>query len=199
LNVRGGHDEKQLLLQVSGGDEKAFAILFNTYRPKLYSYIIKITGSEEAAEDCVHDVFLKIWLQKEKLTDIQNLNAYLHRMAHNHALNGLRRMTKQALAIAELEKEKPTENTTPEETAARKEVLQFINDAVNKLTPQQKQVFKLSREAGLKQDEIAAQLGISVLTVKRHLTDALNFLRKEVSKSYGSQAVCLWVVFRLVH
>jgi RNA polymerase sigma-70 factor (family 1) len=196
LNGNLQYNEKDLLLQVSEGSEHAFRQLFDTYRSKLYTYILKITESKEMAEDTVHDVFLKIWTQKEMLPEILNLNAYLYRMAHNHAYNGLRKMAKEIVVMAELEKSgSGYENHDPNETLVRKEVRQFIHDAVNELTPQQKEVFKMSKELGLKQEEIAQRLGISVLTVKKHHAEAMNYLRKAIAQSYGSQAVAIYVLF----
>ena len=66
-----------LLLWVSEGDENAFSVLFNHYRGRLYHYILTFTQSPETAEDTVHDVFLKIWNDKEKLSNIDNLSSYL--------------------------------------------------------------------------------------------------------------------------
>ena len=189
------YNEKDLLMQVSEGNELAFRQLFNTYRGKLYSYILRITESKEVAEDTVHDVFLKIWINKESLPEILNLNAYLFRMAHNHAYNGFRRMAKETLVMAELERQAGYETSDPNDKLIRKEVRKFIHDAVNKLTPQQKEVFRMSREEGLKQEEIAQRLNISIFTVKKHLTDALNYLRKEISHSYGSQAIAFYVIY----
>jgi len=191
------YNEKDLLVQVSEGNELAFRQLFNTYRGRLYSYIVKITESKETAEDTVHDVFLKIWINKESLPEILNLNAYLYRMAHNHAYNGFRRMAKETLVMAELERQSGYETNDPNDKLVRKEVRQFIQDAVNKLTPQQKEVFRMSREEGLKQEEIAQRLNISIFTVKKHLTNALNYLRKEISHFYGSHAAALCVIYYL--
>jgi RNA polymerase sigma-70 factor (family 1) len=192
------YSETAMLLQVAAGDELAFRQLFDRYRAKLFTYILKITASKEAAEDAVHDVFLKIWQHRAKLHTIDNLNAYIFRMAHNHACNVLKRAAKEVLVMAELEKADPLNHENPAQSLARKEIRQFIHEAVNRLTPQQKQVFLLSRENGLKQEEIAAQLNISILTVKKHLTNALSQLRQDIDRSYGSAAVAVFVLFSLV-
>lgn len=191
------YNERALLLQVSEGDETAFSQLFHAYRNKLFSYIFNLSGSRETAEDAVHDVFLKIWTNRETLTEIQNLNAYIYRMAHNHAHNGLRRMAKETLIMAELSQGLSYESNDPNDQLLRKEVLQFIHEAVERLTPQQREVYKMSREQGLKQDEIAKRLNISVFTVKRHLTDALKSLRDDIDSSYGSYAIAIFVLYNL--
>lgn len=188
------YDEKELLQWIADGDEQAFRRLFNQYQGKLYNYILKITGSPEAAEDTVHDVFMKLWTNREKITEITNLNAYLYRMAHNHAYNGLRRMAKGVLVMAELSNRVTYESADPDHLLLRKEILRVINEAVEKLTPQQKEIFKMSRELGLKQEEMAQKLNISVSTVKKHLTNALNFLRSEISKTYGSRFMAITLI-----
>lgn len=189
--------ERDLLVQVALGNEQAFRQLFDTYQSRLYNYILKITQSKETAEDTVHDVFLKLWTQKETLSQINNLNAYLYRMAHNYALNGLRRIATEVLVMKAIQKQTPLVGENPESSIEIKEINSFINNAIMNLTPQQLQVFKMSREQGLKQEEIASRLNISILTVKKHLTNALNYLRKEISNHYNSQAVALYVIFLL--
>ncbi len=191
------YNERDLLKQVSEGDESAFGQLFHAYRNKLFSYILKLSGSKETAEDAVHDVFLKLWTNRERLPEIENLNGYIYKMAQNHARNGLKRMAKETLIIAELEHGHIYESPDPNDKLLRKEVLQFIHDAVDRLTPQQKEVYKMSRELGLKQEDIAQRLNISVFTVKRHLTDALNALRQDLNDSYGSFAIALIVIYGL--
>lgn len=208
MSVNPGSNEKDLLSRIAAGDESAFRELFNRYRGKLYSYIYKMTDSRETAEDTVHDVFLKIWESRKKLPDIDNLNAYLHQMAHNRAYTGFRRMAKETLILAELKAELENRNTTafnnPDTTITdaearitSQEVRAMIKTLVDKLTPQQKQVYLLSRERGMRQDAIAAEMNISVNTVKNHLGLALRFLREELGQHYGPQAIAIFVLYNL--
>lgn len=191
-------NEKQILQQIAEGSEDAFRILFNSYRRRLYNYILRTSSSKETAEDTVHDVFLKIWENREKLTQVDNINAYLYRMAHNHAYTGFQRMAKETLILAALQKDQDTgSGLEGEDRLVHKEVRDFIQNAVNKLTPQQKLVFLMSRNEGLKHEEIAQKLHISIFTVKNHVADALRFLREEVGRSYGSKAVALYVLYNL--
>jgi RNA polymerase sigma-70 factor (family 1) len=170
--------KNELLYEISKGNERSFRALFYAYNSKLYTYALKLTGSRESAEDIVHTVFLKIWLNREKLVEVENLNAYLFKATHNLALNEFRRRVKESLALARLEERLQIVNENTDNKLLLSEVQEFIDNAVNNLTPQQRQIFKLSREAGLKQEEIAQQLNISLFTVKKHLTNALNCLRR---------------------
>lgn len=192
--------EKELLQQVASGSEQAFGTLFNAYRKKLYTNIYRLTESRETAEDTVHEVFLKVWLNRATLGTIDNFGAYLQRMARNYAVSGFRRMAKEALILSELKKEEANQSFSeqpaqPEHQLMSKEVRNFIRQAVDNLTPQQKTVYLLNREGGLKTDEIAQQLGISVNTAKKHLADALLNLRRSVNDAYGPYAIALFVFF----
>jgi RNA polymerase sigma-70 factor (family 1) len=190
--------EKDLLARVAQGSEAAFRELFHTYRGKLFGYIYNMTASRETAEDTVHDVFLKIWENRENLRHIDNLNAYLHRMAHNRAYSGFRRMAKETLILAELRNETPEYDSGNSDTRIQhKEVKTLIHNLVKQLSPQQRQVFLLSREEGLRQDAIAGRMGISVSTVKNHLAAAIHFLRDEIGRTYGPQSIAIFVIFGL--
>ena len=82
--------EKDLLRQIAEGNETAFKTLFEKYRNKLYHYLLHITKSREVAEEIVMDVFLKLWLGKELVREIDHFDAFLFRVAQNKAIDFLR-------------------------------------------------------------------------------------------------------------
>lgn len=181
---------------ISRGDEHAFHLLFDAYQKKLFSYIFRITESREMAQDTVQDIFLKIWSVRAKLPGIDNISAYLHRMARNYAHDGFKKLAKEALVLSEL-KRQYAETNHPGQQLVSKEVREYILRLIDQLTPQQRKIYLLSREDGLKHEEIARQLNISVSTVKKHMQDALRFLRGEISSSYGAEATAVFIIFCL--
>lgn len=189
--------EQELLMNIASGSEPAFKELFQAYRRKLFGYVFKITESREIAEDAVQDIFLKLWSVREALPAISNVNAYLHRMAHNYAYHGFRQLAKETLLLDQLRKQEVGDIYTPVQKLLSKEVATYIQGLVDRLTPQQRKVFLLSREEGLKQDEIARQLKVSISTVKKHMVDALAFLREEIRQNYSLYAVALFVIHQL--
>ncbi len=189
--------EQDLLLKIASGSEAAFRELFQAYRRKLFSYIFKITGSREIAEDTVQDIFLKLWSVREALPAIGNINAYLHRMAHNYAYHGFRRLAKETLLLDHLSRQEQGDTHSPVQELLSKEVVAYIQLLVDRLTPQQRKVFLLSREEGLKQEEIAGRLNISISTVKKHMVDALAFLREEIRQNYSLYAIAVFVIWQL--
>lgn len=192
------YNESVLLRQLAEGNEEAFRKLFLAYKDKLYTYICKLSGSAETAEDMVHDVFLKLWEKREALPDIDNLNAYLYQISRNKSINLFRRMAKETLILSEIGRDEGIPGSLEgENRLIHADVLASIREAVDKLTPQQRQVFLLSRQNGLKINEIARKLGITERTVTNHMSQALRFLREELSRQYGPSAVIIYALYNL--
>jgi RNA polymerase sigma-70 factor (ECF subfamily) len=177
------HYGNELLTQVIRGDEAAFGQLFQSYKDKLYSFIYHLSGSSATAEDVLQEVFLKIWRDRSELTGIENFNAYLFRMAQNQAINVLRRQSREALILAEIRRIAP-EGIQGDEALYAKEVEAVLHKAINSLPARQRRVYQLSREDGLKYEEIAATLNISVSTVRNHMVQALKAIREFILATY---------------
>lgn len=187
-----------MLRQLAAGSEDAFRTLFRAYRDKLYNYVVKLSGSAQTAEDTVHDIFLKLWEKKAELPEMYNLDAYLYRMARNRSLDVFRRVAREGLILSEIGRDQGLEaGFEGEDRITHQEVLEAIRIAVNKLTPQQRQVFLLSRQQGLKIGEIAHQLEIAERTAKNHLSQALGFLREEIGRTYGPNAIIIFALYNL--
>lgn len=173
------YNEKQLLAQVARGSEEAFTQLFYQHHQKLGAFILKLTSSTELTQEIVQDVFLKIWLNRSKLDGINCFEAYLFTVAKHHAFNALKKILREQSRFASWSNVAAL--TQPEEdnvAAVRERHLQLVDEAIMQLPPQQQKIYKLSRNEGLKYEQIAQQLGISFETVKRHMHLALRFIRK---------------------
>lgn len=191
------YNEPVLLQQIAEGNTDAFREVFEHYHRRCMSYAYKITDSTESAEDIVQEVFLNLWSIRQRLPSINNLNSYLHRMVHNQACAELERSSKEEL-VAHVLKSGPhsTEDESGNQLLAR-EVREHIQQLVNNLSARQREIFLLSREEGLKYEEIAARLGISFQTVKTHLRDTLKLLREGLNDRFGDHALLIIVVWQL--
>ena len=159
--------EKKLLLKVAGGSESAFRQLFDQYHHQLGRYIFRITQSQELTEEIVQDIFLKVWLNRAALAQIQSFKAYLFVASKNQALNHLRNIAREQMLKNQWKEE--TANAISTEHVSQDLYYQLLDEAINKLPPQQQKVYLLSRHQRLKYDEIAAELNLSRETVKSYL------------------------------
>ena len=181
---------KVLLLKVSEGDENAFGQLFKAYYNLLGDFIIRITESEPLTEEIVQDVFLKIWINRGSLAELDSFKAYLLVVARNHAFNWLKQIAREKSQKKEWVNSVLHHASNNVEETATIETGNLIDEAVELLPPQQKKVYTLSRRDGMKQAEIARELNISLETVKKHMVLALRFL-----KNYLRTHIGLFILF----
>ncbi|MHA4739113.1 RNA polymerase sigma factor [Dyadobacter sp. MSC1_007] len=172
------NDEKELLRQVADGDERAFTRLFDHYHQRLGIHIYRITRSEEIAEELVHDVFLKLWLNRELLSGIDNFAVYLFVVSKNAALNALKKIASEKLKFTGLDDVAESPAEQPDDYR-----YVLIDEAIDQLPPQQRQVYMLSRHQRLSYYEIAFQMGISRETVKKYLQIATASIVSYIGKS----------------
>jgi RNA polymerase sigma-70 factor (family 1) len=175
------HTERQLLLLAASGDGDAFTTLFHAYKHPLYSYLFRLGGSSEIAEDVIQELFLNLWDNRQSLADIQQFRAYIFRAAQHRIINVFRRQAKEVLILAELQSTSPASTSGIEDQLSLSETRRRLKDAIEKLSPQQKLVYNLSRNEGLAHEEIAQQLHISRSTVNNHMIRALQVLRAHLN------------------
>jgi len=177
-------DENILLNELAEGNENAFRILFDRYKDKVYSFAFKFTRSLTQSEEIVQEIFLKIWIDRAKMSTVEKLESWLFMVARNKSFNGLKKIAYEY----SYRRNQPSESyaDSVEDGLLLKQYQQIVNRAIEKLSPQQQKVYRLRRDEGLKINEIAEQLGISPNTVKVHLTNALNMLRKALDGKMDS-------------
>jgi RNA polymerase sigma-70 factor (family 1) len=171
------HTESDLLRQITRGDEAAFTQLFNNYRNKIYSIAFEITESTSTAEEIVQDVFLKIWLKRETLNEITHFQAYLFTITRNYVFTALRRIARNQYLEAQAATNAPLYLQDADKQLLNREYDTLLQDAVNRLPVQQRQVYCLIKEKGYKREEAAAALQLSPETVKTHLAQAMRNIR----------------------
>lgn len=179
MPVQKDTHEMDLLHNVSQGDEKAFGEIFHLYRNKVYTIAYRLTVAAPVAEEILLDVFLQVWLKREELKDVMHFKAWLFTITRNRTFSMLKQMAAQKTAISLHEGDDLLLETTehPGDRLEEKEYRQILRQAVTRLSPQQKKVYTLIKEQGLKRDEAASALNIAPETVKRHLSEAMHFIR----------------------
>lgn len=170
-----------LLQRVAEGDKDAFGLLFDRYYNKVLSYALTYRNNYAAAEDGAQEIFLKVWRQRERLAGLRSFQDYLFILTRNAMIDALR---KKAVEISggQLPTDLADELITPEQRLDYRETYALIMRGVQELSPQQREVFRLSRLENRSNAEIAEELGIARTTVRWHLAAALSALRAYVAK-----------------
>jgi RNA polymerase sigma-70 factor (family 1) len=160
-------------------NDEGFKCLFDNYKNRLYGYVLAITHSHYTAEEITQEIFIKLWLCRDILHQVSNLDGYIFTIARNKTLNHLRKAAYDVRLLKELQERASSAELTNnvEERALVSEYDRLLQDALALLSPQRRLVFVLSRQRGLNHEEIAHQLQLSRHTVKNHLVEALRFIR----------------------
>lgn len=155
----------------------SFEETFKLHYKALCNAANKILDDKDASEDVVQDVFLKLWAKKEDTAIIQSIKSYLYRATINTSLNYLE-SNKKVIRLQPADELKQFVNAGEE--LQHKELEVKINEAINQLPPKCKVIFVLSRYEGMKYQQIADHLGISIKTVENQMGKALQMLRERL-------------------
>ncbi|GEP95707.1 DNA-directed RNA polymerase sigma-70 factor [Chitinophaga cymbidii] len=165
-----------MLKQVALGAPGAFAELFRAYHQPLAEYVHRLTESLEMTEDIVQDVFIKLWMKREMLPELDSFVHYLFILCRNHTFNCLRQTANSRVRQLQWASQFGQETAAPADDDYR----ELINVAITQLPPQQQKVYFLSRHQHLKHKEIADRMGISIETAKKHMKLALRSITQYV-------------------
>lgn len=190
-------DEHALVVRLINGDENAFCELYAAYKNRLLYFAMKFVKSREFAEDIFQDAFTAIWQGRRFIHPDASFSAYLHSIVHNRILNLIRDMEKENALKEQLLTQAIDYTDNTKDTVLADDLAVLVQRALSSLTPRQREVFELSREAQLSHKEIAARLGISVYTVQEHISVSLQTIRTYLTKYGGTYADLLLVLICL--
>lgn len=166
-----------------GIDKKVFNDNFRYYYRPLCMYALHYVKDIDNAEDIVQDCFTEVWERKDSLEDVDNIRAYLYTMVRNRCGHFLREKSKQQVdndSLYELEDETHEEEEYEERSFLEARML----TAIESLPERCREALLLSRRDGLKHEEIAKSMSVSVNTVKNQISKALKIIRQSGSKVY---------------
>lgn len=184
-------EERSLILRLIEGDEDAFCELYATYKNRLIYFAMRFLKSREYAEDVFQDAFTVVWQSRRFINPDASFSSYLYTIMRNRILNQLRNSAneeklKESILSQALDY---TEDTKRE--VMLNDLKSLISHALQQLTPRQREIFEMSREAQLSHKEIADKLGISINTVQEHISTSLKLIRTYLIKYSGSEYVDL--------
>ena len=178
----------QLQWQIGKNSQKALKELYGLFFTRLFNFALMYVNTKEVAEELVNDVMVKIWSNRETISDIRNLETYLFVAVRNHAFNYLSTYSSYHIAIeSEGNQARVINLSDPSKDLEWKEISFQLEKAVDTLPDQCRTVFKLIREEGFRYKQVAEILNISPRTVETQLFRAIKKLDK-ITQTY--QAKC---------
>lgn len=173
------NDEK-LLEDLRKGNIEAFEKLFRRYYASLFNYAMVYVKQKDDAEEVVQDLFFNLWKNKEKLNITSSIKSYLFRSVYNNSIQLVRK--KRKTISVESEQIKKDEGKSESDHLQYKELNDSIQKVLSILPERSRKIFELSRFEGLKYQEIAEKLSISVKTVEANMTKTLKTFRKHLKQ-----------------
>lgn len=167
------YEEAHLITLLAEDSEYAFQLMYDRYRNRIYQTAIRYLKSPLLAQEVVQDVFLKLWIERKNIKIDQPLEAWLYTVAKNNLINRLKKIANEWKTLSSLKlitQQCVNTASTKIEEAQYNELLQ---KAILSLPQQQQTVFCLARHEHLTYIQIGEKMGISPLTVKKHMSRAL--------------------------
>ena len=176
-------NEQALFISISEGDEAAFSTCYSEYGRILLPFLIRLVGSRDSAEEIIQEVFLKVWLYRDRLAEVDNPKSWLFRVAANTGRNWLKKKMMTEQKMLEHQRQLATPDNLSPEQVDLKSIAGVVQRTVLSFPPQRRRIYQMSREEGLKPAEIAARLQVSVSTVKNTLLSALKAIRENIEEA----------------
>lgn len=177
--------EEKILSLIKEGDEYAYELVFRRYYVSLCGFATRFVGQPETAEGIVQNIFLKLWEKRAGLEIAVSLKSYLFRAVYNSCNNYLSHLKVKRKHLLFVQNNSFQEELLSDpilKNLTYKELDEKIKEAIERLPPACKQIFKMSRFDGLKYAQIAAQRDISIKTVETQISRALVKLREELKE-----------------
>jgi RNA polymerase sigma-70 factor, ECF subfamily len=173
---------------VATGDQSALATLYDATNRLIYSLILRVLGDVSSAEEVLIDVYTQVWRQAASYDANRGAPlAWMATIARSRAIDRLRsgwqdQRRKESLDILG---DAPTSAASPEEMAAISERQSLVREALNLLTPEQREVIELAYYSGLSHSEIAEKLSQPLGTVKTRTRLGMMKLREALAPLLG--------------
>ena len=174
--------DTEIIGRIRQGDIGQFESLFRSSYVSLVRYAKTLIKDHDTAEEIVQDLFFRLWQDKEKLNVESSLNGYLFRSVHNRCLHFIEHNRVVDRYAEEMSYRQPEKQESPSDILQYSELQARIAKILERLPERCGQIFYMSRFEGLKYNEIAEKLSVSVKTVESNMGRALKEFRKELTE-----------------
>ena len=190
---------EDMMVQCQRGDIRAFELLVETYRSRVFNFIYRMVGRETGtAEDLLQEVFMKAYEAREYYEPRARFATWLFSIARNHSLNFLKsrryRQGRKTVSLDDagngrLEQADPQgrENGGPDGSLKSRETAEMLEQAIAQLPDAYRESFVLHAVEGFSQSEVAAILNENASTVRSNYHRARQMLRERIGNIFAAE------------
>jgi RNA polymerase sigma-70 factor (ECF subfamily) len=174
------YSDEEMMQEIKADNMFAFDTLYKKYSRRVFKFAVSILKSADESENIVQDVFLKLWENRHEIEKSSSVKSYVFTVTYNSAISLLRKKTSEKRFMEYL---KTLQHPDHESVIPQIEYNEFsakLVQIINALPVRQKEIYLLQREEGLKYQEIAEKLNISVNTIETHMSRALKTIRERL-------------------
>jgi len=181
-------DDRQLVARILAGDREGFTELVGRYEKRIVNYVYRMTHRYEEAHDLAQEIFLKVYLALDRYDPKYQFSTWIFRIAQNSAIDALRKKSLPEVSLTTKpedeskgkEREFPDVGVSPYRDLRNKQLSGAIDQAVEKLPVDYRELIQLRHFAELSYEEIAELKKMPLGTVKNKLFRARNLLKEEL-------------------
>lgn len=168
---------QDIIEELTEGNQEAFRIIFKAAYPQVRAFSLGLLKNDADADDIAQLVFIKLWTKRAMLAQVRNFDTYLYTITKNTVLNHIASRKALMIDITDIPNVS-TDNVSPLDQIEAGDMQLLIDMVVENMPPQRQTVYRMSREEGLSNDQIAETLGLQKKTIENHLNLALGDIRK---------------------
>jgi RNA polymerase sigma-70 factor (ECF subfamily) len=178
-------DDRSLVERILGGNRDLFTVLVTRYEKRVINYVYRITHRYEEAHDLAQEIFVKVYLALDRYDSKYQFSTWLFRIAQNSAIDALRKKSVSEVPLSRPTEEEPSGKerefadggVSPERALKNKQLGAAIDQAVENLPMDYRELIQLRHFAELSYEEIATMKKLPLGTVKNKLFRARNLLK----------------------
>lgn len=174
------YSDKELMQEIKADNMYAFDALYEKYCKRVYKFAYSILKTREEAENMVQEVFLNLWENRHKVEKDSSIKSYMFTITYNSAVSIIRKKARESEFIEYLKSVQKIDEEPVDVALEYTELANKLDEIINSLPQRQKEVYLLHKVEGMKYNEIAERLSISVNTIENHMSRALKTIREKI-------------------
>lgn len=179
--------DNSVMKQVQAGDTAQLALLFERYHVPLFQYLFHLSRNRPASEDLVQDVFFRVLKYADSYDPSFPFKVWLYRTARNAYFDSLRK--KKGETVSSEFEHMASKEPLPDDIVARNQETLFLQEALEQLPDDKREILVLSRFHNLRYADIAQILKCETGTVKVRVFRALKELREKFYELRGESTL----------